>query len=97
MDANALWNRVKSLSKEKGVTQAELAKACRFSLGTLRGWMSKKYIPPLNYAHRIARYFGVSLEYLISGRGRDRKTEVLEEILTLLKTVTEKLNTISKQ
>jgi len=68
MDIYLFWKRVKVLIKEKEITQEVAAEACSRSLNTFRGWMSKGIIPPLEDAHELARFLGVSLEYLVSGR-----------------------------
>jgi len=91
MNVRAFWSRVKTGIKEKGVTQAEAAKACRLSFPKFRNWMSKNMIPPLSFAHRISKYLGVSLEYLISGKGTDKVSKTNEEVLVLLKEAERKL------
>ena len=85
MKTKAFWSRVKAGIKEKSVTQAEAAKACQLPYAKLRNWMSRNMIPPLDSAHRLARFLGVSLEFLISGRGTDIVSKTNEEILVLLK------------
>ena len=91
MNINAFWNRVKIRIKEKAVTQDAAARACGLSPVTFRGWMSKGMIPPLSCAYRLARYLGVSLDYLISGKGTDNISHVHEEVLSLLHKAGEKL------
>jgi len=59
--------------------------------GTFRNWISKNVNPPLMYAHRISKYLGVSLEYLINGHGKDNASKTNEEALLLLKKAEEKL------
>ena len=70
-DVDSFWMRVKCLLKQKGITQAAAAKACGISFYTFRGWMSKGVIPVVSEAYILARYLGVSVEYLVSGRGKD--------------------------
>ena len=92
MKINAFWHRVKTLIKEKAVTQDTAARAVGLSPNTFRAWMSKNRIPPLSFACKFARYFDVSLEYLVNGKVT-RKTGQIdnEEILILLKDVNKKL------
>ena len=85
MNTRMFWNRVKICIKENGTTQMELAKACKFTYGTFRNWMSKNVNPPLMYANRISKYLGVSLDYLISGQGKDHVSKTHENVLMLLK------------
>ena len=92
MRINAFWHRVKTLIREKAVTQDVAAKAVGLSPNTFRSWMSKGMIPPLSYAYRFARYFGVSLEYLINGKvTRKTRQRNNEKILNLLEDVNNKL------
>ena len=90
MIIKAFWKRVKLLLKEKGVTQAAAAKACGWSLNTFRGWMSKDIIPPLEDAFELAQFLNVSLEFLITGRKRERTTQI-EKVRFLLTKANEKL------
>ena len=66
------------------------ARACGLPLDTLRGWMSKDLIPPVDDAYNLAEYLGVSLEYLISGRVKER-AEQIEKVRVLLAKSSEKL------
>ena len=50
--------------------------------------------PPLMYASRISKYLGVSLDYLISGQGKDNISKTQEEVILLLKQAEEKLKKI---
>jgi len=90
MDIDAFWKRVKKLIKEKNTTQIMAAKACGRSLDTFRGWMSKKFIPPLDDAYRLALFLNVSLEYLITGRTTE-KAEQIEKVCISLEKLSEKL------
>jgi len=94
MEIEAFWKRVKTLLKEKNIVQAEAAKACGRSLFTFRGWMSKAINPPLYDALKIARFLGVSLEFLITGRATDKAAKVNMEVLVLLKKASSKLKRI---
>ncbi|MBQ6904215.1 MAG: helix-turn-helix transcriptional regulator, partial [Lachnospiraceae bacterium] len=63
--------RIKSLRNEYGITQDLLATGIfltndvRVSKGMISNWESGRYEPSLYYVQEIARYFGVSLDYLI--------------------------------
>jgi len=96
MNAKNFWNRVKTRIREKAITQEKVANACGIPFTTFRNWMSKNMVPPLDNAHRISKYIGVSLEYLISGQGKDSISKTNEEVLLLLKEAEEKLNKIRR-
>jgi len=48
------------------------------------------------YASRISKYLGVSLDYLISGQGKDNISKTQEEVILLLKQAEEKLKKIRR-
>ena len=85
MNIKAFWNRVKLQIKSRTVTQADAAKACGVLPDTFRRWMSMGRVPPLNNSYMLARYLGVSLEYLITGRSSDNVSAISEEIFALIK------------
>jgi len=95
MKMNAFWLRVKTLIKEKGVTQDVAARAIGLSPNTFRSWMSRNMVPPLSYAYKLARYFGVNLEYLINGKVPRKASQInSKEVLILLKDLDKKLTEI---
>ena len=96
MNTRLFWSRVKSSIKKKGLTQHEVAKACKIPYSTLRNWMNINTNPPLIDAHRISKYLGVSIEYLISGQGHDQISKTKEKVLILLKDAEAKLEKIRR-
>lgn len=58
-------NLVRQLCKEKGVSIAKLEKECGFSNGYIRGL--RRGLLPIDRAKIIADYFGVSIDYLMTG------------------------------
>jgi len=96
MKTRDFWSRVKICIKEKGVTHQEAARACRFSYSTFRNWMYKNISPPLAYSYRISKYLGVSLEYLISGQGKDNISQTNEKNLLLIKEIGENIKKIRR-
>jgi len=91
MQIKAFWNRVKLQIRARAATQADAAKACGVLPDTFRRWMSMGRVPPLNHSYKLARYLDVSLEYLIAGRRPDKASSTNEEVLALLKKVSEEL------
>jgi len=96
MNTKNFWSRVKTRIKEKALTQENVAKACGIPFTTLRNWMSKNMVPPLDSAHKVSKYLGVSLEYLIGGQGKDQISKTNEEVLSLLKEAEVKLSKIRR-
>lgn len=58
-------DRLISLRKERGMTQEELAKAINKKRSTLSGYETEGKEPDLELVCFLARYFGVSTDYLL--------------------------------
>jgi len=91
MEIKDFWTRVKLRLREKNLSQIAAAKACGRSLYTFKGWMAKGIVPPLEDAYDLARFLGVSLDYLINGRGEDNASRINVEVQGLLKKASQKL------
>lgn len=50
--------------KEKGLTQAELAKELGFSPTGIAAWEQKKSLPSVDQLYRLARYYGKTISYM---------------------------------
>lgn len=57
-------NRIAALRKERGLSQAELAEAVEVTRQTIISLEGGRYNASLLLAHRLARYFGTSIEEL---------------------------------
>ena len=57
--------RLKSLRKEKGLMQSELAKALNTTQRKVSYWETAKIEPDLAMLLKISNFFEVSLDYLI--------------------------------
>ena len=55
-------NRIAQLRKERHISQAELADALEVTRQTVNSLENGKFNASLQLAHRIARYFGLSIE-----------------------------------
>ncbi|MBQ4332246.1 MAG: helix-turn-helix transcriptional regulator [Clostridia bacterium] len=55
-------NRIEEIRKEKSIRQEELAKALGVSRQTISSLETGRYNPSIQLAHKIARYFGLSIE-----------------------------------
>lgn len=56
---------IRNLCKERGIAISQLEKDCGFSNGYIRGL--RRGVLPGDRAKIVADYFGISLEYLLSG------------------------------
>ncbi len=59
---DCLNNRIRDLRKDRRVTQDELAGAVGVTRQTIISLENGKYNASLQLAHKIARYFGMSIE-----------------------------------
>jgi transcriptional regulator with XRE-family HTH domain len=96
MDIDAFWKRVKEFIKKKGMTQNTMAIACGIPPATFRGWTSKRVVPTVDCAFAIAQYLGVSVEYLVKGRGLDKVSRTAEEVIGLLNRAESKIKEIRR-
>ena len=57
-------NRIAALRKERGLSQAELAEAVEVTRQTTFSLEGGRYNASLALAHKLAKYFGTSIEAL---------------------------------
>ena len=55
-------NRIEAIRKERGIRQEEFAKSMGVSRQTISSLENGRYNPSILLAHRIARYFGMTIE-----------------------------------
>jgi putative transcriptional regulator len=55
-------NKIEDIRKERGILQDELAKALGVSRQTISSLENGRYNPSILLAHKIARYFGLTIE-----------------------------------
>lgn len=61
------YQRFVELCEKKGVTAYKVAKETGITTATLSNWKNGRYMPKADKLQKIADFFGVSLEYLITG------------------------------
>ena len=67
MDVKKIGSFIKTLRKEKGLTQEDLAEALFVSGKTVSRWETGTSLPDLSMLQNIAEYFGVDIRELIDG------------------------------
>ena len=55
-------NRLEALRSERGIRQEELAAALKVSRQTISSLENGRYNPSILLAHKIAKYFGMTIE-----------------------------------
>ena len=67
----AVYERIESLRKERKISQGNLEKELGFSNGSISKW--KTSMPKPERLQKIADYFGVTVDYLMTGNESDGK------------------------
>lgn len=72
-----MYEIFEKLLKERGITAYRVAKETGVTTATLTSWKQGKYTPKPEKMQKIADYFGVSLEYLMTGKESEEKESQL--------------------
>ncbi len=62
---NSFGNRLKSLRKSRSITQSELAETLDVTQQTVGFWENGVSIPSVETIIKAAKYFGVTIDYLL--------------------------------
>lgn len=65
------------LLKERGVTAYKVCKDTGITTASISNWKAGRYTPKQEKMQKIADYFGVSIEYLMTGKDTNEKNSVL--------------------
>ena len=55
-------NRIEAIRKERGILQEEFARSMGVSRQTISSLENGRYNPSIMLAHKIAKYFGMTIE-----------------------------------
>ncbi len=69
-----VFERIESLRKAQGISQGKLEKELGFSNGSISKWRNST--PTYERIQKVAEYFGVSADYLMTGETPTDKKEV---------------------
>lgn len=64
------WKRVDEEIEYKGINRASLARKCNFSVTNIGQGIKLGSTPSAETAVKIARFLGVSIEYLVTGENK---------------------------
>lgn len=76
-------NTLKNLRESNNVTQEQLAEYLRVSRPTIAGYETKSRQPDFERLEKIAEYFHVTIDYLITGTNVEKENLVNENALDL--------------
>lgn len=71
------------LQTEKGVTNKEIEKACGLSNSVISQWKAGRSKPSVDAILRLARYFGVTTDYLLGFGDREVLIEIKNNAVVL--------------
>ena len=74
-----MYDIFERLLNERGVTAYRVAKETGVTTATLTNWKKGNYTPKQDKLQKIADYFGVTIEYLMTG---ENSSEVPSPVLT---------------
>lgn len=87
-------DRILELLGKKGVSGAEMSRACGFSNAVFSQWKNRKQNPSATKIAKMAEYFGVSVDYLLGNEEKpaapkDDEPEVKETLTDMAKRAAE--------
>lgn len=95
MDANAFWANIKTLLKQKKMTQKDLAAACHMPVKTLQSWIYHGIYPSFVDGCHIAWALGITVEEMLNIKKPKRETpRQLEKIRSTLRQIEKRLGEI---
>ena len=68
------YSIVEKLLKDRGEKIVDLAAATGISNSTLSDWKRGKYVPKMDKMQKIADYFGISVDYLLTGKDTEKES-----------------------
>lgn len=68
-----MWEVFEKLRLERGVSAYQVCKECGLQQSQISNWKAGRYSPKIDKLKRIADYFGVTLDYLMTGVQTDEQ------------------------
>ena len=75
--------RLKELREGKGLRQSDMAKLCGIAVPSYSNWEQGRALPPLAQIPVLARFFGVSADYLLGISKQDATERLVERMQSL--------------
>lgn len=76
MENQSAGQRIRALRRSKKLTQVQLAKIAGVSSPAVTEWEKDSYLPKAASLEAMANEFGVTTEYILTGKGRELKNEI---------------------
>jgi transcriptional regulator with XRE-family HTH domain len=81
LDVNEFVKRLELCCKEQGLTRTTWAKKIGFPESTIRNWLRNGNMPSAEIVYNFAQYFGVPMEYLLTGE--ETKLDYIDFVMLL--------------
>ena len=94
LNVEAFWERLTQISKSRNKTQIAFCADLGFDLQQFRNKKSVGSFPTLEQLVKLSNYFGVSINYMLTGASTDENENQLIEELNAYKNKFEKLKEI---
>jgi len=85
MDKNYTRNKIAQIMKEKGIRQVDLANAIGISQFVVSHWLTGTSTTYMLYLDKIAKYFDVSMDYLVGNKPSGAEDSDINDYLDELK------------
>ena len=80
-DVTVFWDRVKSLIKQRNLTQRSLSEKLGLTARTIETWINQKTIPNAYQTYLLTRELETTVEYLVTGKDPQDKKGIIKEYL----------------
>lgn len=84
---NSILTRISVLMAERDIKAPELCEKVGIPLTTFYTWKKRDRVPSTEYLTGIARFFGVSVDYLLTGSEPDYLIHLDDETMVLVESV----------
>ena len=74
MDRSPIVTRINALLAKKNISKAEFYEKCNLTSASYSNWNTGKTRPKMKKIEKIARFLGVTSEYLLYGDGAEKES-----------------------
>lgn len=74
MDRSPIVTRINALLAKKNISKAEFYEKCNLTSASYSNWNTGKTRPKMKNIEKIARFLGVTSEYLLYGDGAEKES-----------------------
>lgn len=89
MDRSPIVTRINALLAKKNISKAEFYEKCNLTSASYSNWNTGKTRPKMKNIEKIARFLGVTSEYLLYGDGEEKESAPDPKTLGVSPTVQE--------